>query len=75
MLNRRHWAAALAAFGLFASSGTSLAQAAYPNKPINMVVGFAAGSATDIVARVISQKLSDRLGQPVVVQNITGAAG
>lgn len=50
------------------------AQNVYPSKPITMYVGFAAGSATDIVARVIGQKLSERLGQPVVVQNLTGAA-
>ncbi|VTU45712.1 Bug family tripartite tricarboxylate transporter substrate binding protein [Variovorax sp. PBL-E5] len=50
------------------------AQGAYPSKPITMYVGFAAGSATDIVARVIAQKLSERLGQPIVVQNLTGAA-
>jgi tripartite-type tricarboxylate transporter receptor subunit TctC len=50
------------------------ASPAYPAKPITMLVGFAAGSATDVVARVVSNSLSQQLGQPVVVQNLTGAA-
>jgi tripartite-type tricarboxylate transporter receptor subunit TctC len=50
------------------------AQSVYPSKPITMYVGFAVGSATDIVARVIGQKLSERLGQPVIVQSQPGAA-
>jgi tripartite-type tricarboxylate transporter receptor subunit TctC len=49
-------------------------QAPYPARPISMYVGFAAGSATDIVARTLGQKLAERLGQPVVIQNVTGAA-
>jgi tripartite-type tricarboxylate transporter receptor subunit TctC len=74
MLQRRDWLKALAALGLPSTTGLALAQAGYPSKPITMVCGFAAGSATDVVARVVGQKLGDRLGQPVVVQNVTGAA-
>src|SRR6185503_18366972 len=47
----------------------------YPSKPIRMYVGFSAGSATDIVSRVVSKGLSDRIGQPIVVDNKTGAGG
>ena len=47
----------------------------YPSKPIRMYVGFSAGSATDIVARVVSKGLSDRIGQPIVIDNRTGAGG
>ena len=47
----------------------------YPDKPIRMIVGYAAGGANDLVARVISQKLSEGLGRPVIVENKTGAAG
>jgi tripartite-type tricarboxylate transporter receptor subunit TctC len=47
----------------------------YPNKPIRVVVPFAAGGASDSVSRVFSQELSTRLGQPVIVENRPGATG
>ena len=47
----------------------------YPSKPIRMIVPYPAGGNTDIVARAYSQKLTERLGQPVVVDNRGGAAG
>lgn len=54
----------------------SLAQAqSFPNKPITIVVGYPAGGDTDVLARLIAEKLGPRLGQPVVVDNRTGAAG
>ncbi|MGH8617493.1 MAG: Bug family tripartite tricarboxylate transporter substrate binding protein [Burkholderiales bacterium] len=47
----------------------------YPTKPVRYLVGFSAGTATDIVARLISQKLSERWGQQFIVDNRVGAAG
>ena len=69
-----------AAFGialaLSFSQGFARAQdAAYPNRPIKMLVGFGAGGGTDIVARIMAQKMSESLGQSVVVENRTGASG
>jgi tripartite-type tricarboxylate transporter receptor subunit TctC len=49
--------------------------AAYPDKPIKMMIGFAPGSATDIVGRIVANELSIALKQPIVVENRGGAAG
>jgi tripartite-type tricarboxylate transporter receptor subunit TctC len=47
----------------------------YPNHPVRIIVGFAAGGINDVVARLLSQSLSERLGQPFVVENRAGASG
>jgi tripartite-type tricarboxylate transporter receptor subunit TctC len=52
-----------------------VAQTAYPEKPIRIVVGFPAGSSADFAARLLGQKLTEALGKPVVVENVAGAAG
>jgi tripartite-type tricarboxylate transporter receptor subunit TctC len=67
-----HLAAGAAA--LPAVSRIASAQA-YPSRPVRIIVGFAPGGSTDIVARIIGQWLSERLGQPFVIENRPGAAG
>jgi len=54
---------------------TSAAQSNYPEKPVRLVVGFPPGSAVDVVARLLGQKLTEALGKPIVVENVAGAAG
>jgi tripartite-type tricarboxylate transporter receptor subunit TctC len=69
---RQWWRVALLScvFGITASA--ALAQA-YPNKPIKLIVPFAPGGFTDVVARILGQKLSISLGQPFVIENKAGA--
>jgi tripartite-type tricarboxylate transporter receptor subunit TctC len=67
-------ALALAAFSMPAQAQGDAA-ASYPNKPIRFIVGFGAGGGTDLLARIVGAKLSDIAGQPVVIENRTGAGG
>ena len=55
--------------------GVAQAEASYPSKPIRVIVPFAAGSTTDIIARAITDKMSLQMGQPLVVENRGGASG
>jgi tripartite-type tricarboxylate transporter receptor subunit TctC len=63
--------------GLFAAltAFAAAAQADYPNRPVTLVVPFAAGGPTDVVGRLVGHELSKRLGQPVVIMNKPGAGG
>lgn len=75
-MQRRHLlsqSAALFTTGLSASG--AWAQAAYPHKPVRLVVPFPAGGATDLFARALSQKLGERLGGSLVIENRPGAGG
>jgi tripartite-type tricarboxylate transporter receptor subunit TctC len=70
---RQLGALALAALGLLSLG--AFAQGAYPNQAIKIVVPFTPGTGMDTIARVVGPRLSERLGQPVVVQNQAGASG
>lgn len=65
----------LAVMAFTASAFPAMAQADYPKQPIKLIVGLAPGAINDVQARVVAQKLAERLGQPVVVENRTGAGG
>jgi tripartite-type tricarboxylate transporter receptor subunit TctC len=71
------WCAVAAAFSAIAMAlpGVALAQPKFPTKPIRIVVPFSPGGGTDTMARVVAQKMSDHWGQPVVIENRTGAGG
>jgi tripartite-type tricarboxylate transporter receptor subunit TctC len=58
-----------------AASAAVCAHAAYPDRPIKVLIGYAAGGSTDVVARLIAPKLTEKLGQPIVIENKPGAAG
>jgi tripartite-type tricarboxylate transporter receptor subunit TctC len=73
-LTRRRWLCATASILALGAAPPALAQT-YPAKPIKMVVPFAAGGGTDVLARVIGEKLAAGMGQPVVIDNKPGAAG
>src|ERR1700733_13600322 len=66
-------------FGIFAAlllaSGFAYGQQAYPNRQVRIVVPYPAGGPTDLIARLVAQKLSERLGQSFFVENVSGARG
>jgi len=67
---RRLAASVVAAVSMVAAPA---AMAAYPDKPIRLIVGFSAGGTTDVVARILGKEIGDDLGQPVVIENRPGA--
>jgi tripartite-type tricarboxylate transporter receptor subunit TctC len=73
---RRHLAISVMAAAIAAFSFTAaFAADPYPTRPIRMIVGFAPGGGTDLTARPVAQKMSELMGQQVIVENRPGAAG
>ena len=77
MMNRRALLLAPAALALptLALATPALAQPGFPNRPIRLVVAFPAGGPTDVLARVVGERMAAELGQPVVIENRGGANG
>src|SRR5262245_54056985 len=66
---------ALAATAIAGSAVAQPGDAGWPDRPIRLIVPFPAGSSTDIVARIVAQKLGPRVGQQIVIENRAGASG
>jgi len=75
LVSRRGLLASVACFAFLSVPAHAQAQQAFPNRPITIVVPFTAGGGSDIVTRVVGQKLGEVLGVPVVVDNRAGAGG
>lgn len=71
----KKYVAAILAFAAAFAGEAALAQGAFPSRPIRIVVPYPAGGPADVLARMVSQHLSPRLGQPVVIENRGGAGG
>ena len=74
-MRRRVFVQSAIAFGAAAAVPALRAQQKYPNKPIKFIVPFAAGGGGDVVARMLAQRLQERINNPIVVENKTGAGG
>jgi tripartite-type tricarboxylate transporter receptor subunit TctC len=68
-------AACVAVAAVGALSTSALAQDSYPTRPITMIVPFAAGGASDVIARLIAEQMSQTIGQRIVIENVVGAGG
>ena len=74
-MKRRNLLTTVAAVALAAAPLGAMAQAAYPTKPITVIVPFAAGGSTDSLARVLTARMGEALGQTMIVENVGGAGG
>lgn len=74
-LARRRFVQGAAATALMPAAASPASAQGFPSRPLRLVVGYAAGGVSDLLARLVGQRLSQRLGQPVIVENRPGASG
>ena len=75
MPTRRLFAVSAALAALLSTGVATMAHAAFPDRPIRLVVGYPPGGGTDVIARLFATQLTEKLKQPVVIENRAGAAG
>jgi tripartite-type tricarboxylate transporter receptor subunit TctC len=74
-ITTRITAALIAALAIFSTAGASVAQSTYPDRAVHMLVGYPPAGPVDIIARIMADRLSQIWGQPVLVENVSGAGG
>src|SRR5262249_34127568 len=75
MITKRAIVLAIAAFGFAVNDAKPATAQAYPSRPITIIVPFAAGGTTDVIARILGEHMSRTLGQQLIVENVVGAGG
>ena len=68
-------AALIAALAIFSTASNAVAQSGYPDRAVRMILGYPPAGPVDIIARIMADRLSQIWGQPVVVENVSGAGG
>src|SRR5688572_19833910 len=74
-LNRRELLVHAAGWAALAITGTTYAQGSYPDKPIRLIVPYPPGGGTDVIARIVQDRLRASLGQSIIIENRGGAGG
>ena len=75
MITKRAIVLAIAAFAFAVNDAKPATAQAYPSRPITIIVPFAAGGTTDVIARILGEHMSRTLGQQLIVENVVGAGG
>src|SRR5262249_60774549 len=73
--NRRHVLASMAAAGAFAAIGARAEDSRWPDHPVRIIVPYPAGGSTDVLCRILADRMKEMFGQPFVIENRPGAGG